>query len=134
MYQYIVKEVVGVVDGDTIDVIIDLGFSILFTTRIRLAGIDSPESRTSNKEEKVLGLIAKNYLRETLKESKSILIKTEKANSSEKYGRFLGWIFIDDEPISLNEKMIEQGYAWDYSGKSKNKDLEELKAKQSRIS
>lgn len=134
MYQYIVKEVVDVIDGDTIDVIIDLGFSILFTTRIRLAGIDSPESRTSNKEEKALGLITKSYLKKTLKESKSIIIKTEKANSSEKYGRFLGWIYINDETRSLNEKMVEQGYAWNYLGETKTKDLNELKIKQSRKS
>jgi len=90
MYQYYVREVKSVVDGDTIDVVIDLGFNVLFEQRVRLAGIDTPESRTSDKFEKTLGIEAKEYLKKQLKEAKSVIIKTEKMDSSEKYGRILG--------------------------------------------
>ena len=82
MYEYFVKSVTNVVDGDTIDVIIDLGFDILFSSRVRMAGIDSPESRTRDLKEKALVLESKEYLKKTLKDAKSIIIKTEKMNSS----------------------------------------------------
>ena len=127
MYQYFVKEVKNVVDGDTIDVIIDLGFDILFSSRVRLAGIDTPESRTTNKAEKVLGLESKDYLKKHLKDAKSVVIKTEKMNSSEKYGRILGWIYVNGDTESLNDKMINDGYAWGYLGETKVKDFEILK-------
>ena len=127
MYQYFVKEVKNVVDGDTIDVIIDLGFDILFASRVRLAGIDTPESRTTDKAEKALGLESKEYLKKHLKDSKSVVIKTEKMNSSEKYGRILGWIYVNGDTESLNDKMINDGYAWGYLGDTKIKDFEVLK-------
>ena len=127
MYQYFVKEVKNVVDGDTIDVIIDLGFDILFQSRVRLAGIDTPESRTTDKTEKVLGLESKDYLKKHLKDAKSVVIKTEKMNSSEKYGRILGWIYVNGDTESLNDKMINDGYAWGYLGETKVKDFEILK-------
>jgi len=127
MYEYFVKEVKAVVDGDTIDVIIDLGFDILFASRVRLAGIDTPESRTTDKAEKVLGLESKEYLKKHLKDSKSVVIKTEKMNSSEKYGRILGWIYVNGDTESLNDKMINDGYAWGYLGDTKIKDFEVLK-------
>jgi micrococcal nuclease len=127
MYEYFVKEVKNVVDGDTIDVIIDLGFDILFASRVRLAGIDTPESRTTDKAEKVLGLESKEYLKKHLKDSKSVVIKTEKMNSSEKYGRILGWIYVNGDTESLNDKMINDGYAWGYLGDTKIKDFEVLK-------
>jgi micrococcal nuclease len=127
MYEYFVKEVKAVVDGDTIDVIIDLGFDILFASRVRLAGIDTPESRTTDKAEKALGLESKEYLKKHLKDSKSVVIKTEKMNSSEKYGRILGWIYVNGDTESLNDKMINDGYAWGYLGDTKIKDFEVLK-------
>ena len=127
MYEYYVKEVKNVVDGDTIDVIIDLGFDILFSSRVRLAGIDTPESRTTDKAEKVLGLEAKEYLKKQLKDAKTIVIRTEKMNSSEKYGRILGWVYVNGESESLNNKMINDGYAWGYLGDTKLKDFEVLK-------
>jgi micrococcal nuclease len=83
MYEYHVKKVTKVVDGDTIDVEIDLGFSISFSSRVRLAGIDTPESRTTNKEEKVLGLESKKVLGDRIANAKSIVIRTEKMDSSE---------------------------------------------------
>jgi micrococcal nuclease len=127
MYEYFVKEVKNVVDGDTIDVIIDLGFDILFSSRVRLAGIDTPESRTTDKAEKALGLESKEYLKKHLKDAKSVVIKTEKMNSSEKFGRILGWLYINKDTVSVNDKMINDGYAWGYMGDAKIKDFEALK-------
>jgi micrococcal nuclease len=128
VYEYFVKEVTKVVDGDTIDVVIDLGFDIMFSSRVRLAGIDTPESRTTDKVEKALGLESKEYLKKNLKDAKSIVIKTEKMNSSEKYGRILGWLYINDDTESINDKMINDGYAWGYLGETKVKDFEVLKS------
>ena len=127
MYEYFVKEVKNIVDGDTIDVVIDLGFDILFASRVRLAGIDTPESRTTDKAEKALGVEAKEYLKKCLKDSKSVVIRTEKMDSSEKYGRILGWVYVNGESESLNNKMINDGYAWGYLGDTKIKDFETLK-------
>jgi len=132
MYEYFVKEVKNVVDGDTIDVIIDLGFDILFASRVRLAGIDTPESRTTDKAEKALGLEAKEYLKKQLKDAKSVVIRTEKMDSSEKYGRILGWVYVNGESESVNNKMINDGYAWGYLGETKIKDFEALKKARSK--
>ena len=127
MYEYYVRKIEKIVDGDTIDVLIDLGFDILFQSRVRLAGIDTPESRTRDLKEKALGLESKEYLKKTLKEAKSVVIKTEKINSSEKYGRILGWLYINGDTESINDKMINDGYAWGYMGDTKVKDFEALK-------
>jgi micrococcal nuclease len=127
MYEYRVKQVLKVVDGDTVDVDIDLGFSISYTQRVRLAGIDTPESRTLDKAEKALGLESKKYLTDLLKSAKQIVIRTEKPDSTEKYGRILGWMFIDGESESVNASLVAKGYAWDYMGETKVKDFELLK-------
>jgi len=127
MYEYYVKKVENVVDGDTIDVLIDLGFDILFASRVRLAGIDTPESRTKDLAEKALGLESKEYLKKALKDAKSVVIKTEKMNSSEKYGRILGWLYINGDTASINDMMINDGYAWGYMGDTKVKDFDALK-------
>jgi micrococcal nuclease len=129
MYEYHIKKVLKIVDGDTIDVEIDLGFSVSFTQRVRLAGIDTPESRTTDLKEKALGLEVKEYLKNLLDGAEDIVIQTEKPDSSEKYGRILGWLFINDDDTSLNEKMINDGYAWEYDGGTKKKDFESLLAK-----
>ena len=129
MFEYYVKKVTKVVDGDTIDVEIDLGFDISFSSRVRLAGIDTPESRTLNKMEKALGLEAKSYLKSQIESAKTIVIKTEKMNSSEKYGRILGWLFLDGSEVSMNEKMISDGHAWGYLGDTKVKDFNALAEK-----
>lgn len=126
MFEYYVKEVTNVVDGDTIDVVIDLGFDILFQSRVRLAGIDTPESRTSDKMEKVLGLESKEYLKKAIKAAKTVVIRTEKMDSSEKYGRILGWVYLDGNSTSINHELIEKGYAWGYLGDTKVKDFEAL--------
>lgn len=128
MYEYRVKKITGVVDGDTIDVDIDLGFNVSFSQRVRLAGIDTPESRTSDKFEKTLGLESKEYLKSKLKDAKLVVIKTEKPDSSEKYGRILGWLYVDGDTVSVNDHMIEDGYAWGYLGETKVKDFAALAA------
>jgi micrococcal nuclease len=129
MFEYYVKKVTKVVDGDTIDVEIDLGFDISFSSRVRLAGIDTPESRTTDKMEKALGLEAKAYLKHEIEAAKTVVIKTEKMDSSEKYGRILGWVFLDGATVSLNEKMITDGHAWGYLGDTKVKDFNALAEK-----
>ena len=116
-FSYRVAEVTKIVDGDTIDVIIDLGFDILHKSRVRLFGIDTPESRTRNAEEKVRGLLSKNFLKEHLNTSKKILIKTHKGEETGKFGRILGEIFIDG--VNINQKMCDDGYAVAYYGQNK---------------
>ena len=129
MYEYRVKKVNKIVDGDTIDVDIDLGFDISFSSRVRLAGIDTPESRTTDAKEKALGLEVKEKIKKELAAAKDVVIKTEKPDSSEKYGRILGWVFLDGADLSLNQKLINEGYAWTYGGGTKIKDFDELVAK-----
>jgi micrococcal nuclease len=91
-----------------------------------LAGIDTPESRTKDLKEKALGLESKEYLKKYLKDAKSVVIKTEKMDSSEKYGRILGWVYVNDDTESINDKMINDGYAWGYMGDTKIKDFDAL--------
>ena len=126
MYEYYVRKIENVVDGDTIDVLIDLGFDILFKSRVRLAGIDTPESRTRDLAEKKLGLESKEYIKKLLKDAKSIIIKSEKMNSTEKFGRILGWLYINGDKVSTNDHMINDGYAWGYMGDAKVKDFDAL--------
>ena len=127
MYTYRVRKVHKVVDGDTIDVDIDLGFNVSYYQRVRLAGIDTPESRTTDKAEKELGLEVKKKLGEYLANATDIVIRTEKPDSTEKYGRILGWLYIDGAEKSVNEALIAGGYAWEYMGDTKVKDFELLK-------
>lgn len=125
-YIYRIRSIHKVVDGDTIDADIDLGFDISLTKRIRLAGIDTPESRTSDANEKKLGLESKEWLKNRLQFAKNILIKTELPDSTEKYGRIIGHLFINDEPTSLNDQMIAEGYALAYDGGTKDKNFSVL--------
>ena len=130
-YNFRVTKINRVVDGDTIDVTIDLGFDLYKKERVRVAGVDTPEKRTRDKEEKALGIDATNWLKqkleETIKGDEELLIRTALKGGVGKYGRLLGWLYIGDASISLNELMIEQGYAWAYDGGTKKKDFEELR-------
>ena len=121
-----------VLDGDTIDVTIDLGFDLYKKERVRIAGVDTPEKRTRNLEEKELGIDAtewlKNKLKETLAGNDELSIRTELVGGVGKYGRLLGWLYVGDSQYSLNEQMITEGYAWEYDGGTKKKDFEELRA------
>jgi len=125
-YIYRIKQILKVVDGDTIDASIDLGFDISLEKRIRFAGIDTPESRTTNLKEKALGLESKEWLKKALEGAKDILIKTELPDSTEKYGRIIGHLFINGQETSLNTQMIDAGYALAYDGGTKGMDLELL--------
>ena len=129
MYEYRVKKILKIVDGDTIDVDLDLGFDISFTQRVRLAGIDTPESRTTDKYEKTLGLEVKDKLKKAIDAATTVVIRTEKPDSTEKYGRILGWIFLDGNPVSINQTLIDEGFAWSYMGETKIKNFDALLAK-----
>ena len=130
-YNFRVTEINRVLDGDTIDVTIDLGFDLYKKERVRVAGVDTPEKRTKNLEEKALGIDATNWLKEklesTLAGDDELSIRTELVGGVGKYGRLLGWLYIGDEDLSLNEQMITEGYAWEYDGGKKQKDFEELR-------
>ena len=125
-YIYRIRTISKVVDGDTIDADIDLGFDISLSKRIRLAGIDTPESRTTNIKEKAMGLESKEWIKKTLEGAKDILIKTELPDSTEKYGRIIGHLFINGQETSLNNQMITDGYALAYGGGTKDKNFDVL--------
>ena len=130
-YNFRVIEINRVVDGDTIDVTIDLGFDLYKKERVRVAGIDTPEKRTRDLEEKKLGIDATNWLKEQLESTiagdDELSIRTELDGGVGKYGRLLGWLYVGDSNVSLNEQMIEEGYAWAYDGGTKQKNFEELR-------
>jgi endonuclease YncB( thermonuclease family) len=119
MYEYEIREVTKVVDGDTIDVVFDVGFSMFRKERIRLNGIDTPESVTSDVTEKKLGLESKQFLQMWLSRQTKIRAKTTK---DDKYGRILAEVYGDDG-VCVNRLMVEKGYAWDYDGGTKHKDF-----------
>ena len=130
-YNFRVTKINRVVDGDTIDVTIDLGFELYKKERVRVAGVDTPEKRTRDKEEKELGIDATNWLKdklnETIKGDEELIIRTELKGGVGKYGRLLGWLYVGDSDISLNEQMITEGYAWSYDGGTKQKNFEDLR-------
>ena len=130
-YNFRVTKINKVVDGDTIDVTIDLGFDLYKKERVRVAGIDTPEKRTRDLEEKALGIDATNWLKAKLAEAitgdDELTIRTELSGGIGKYGRLLGWLYIGDGDVSLNEEMITEGYAWEYDGGTKQKNFEELR-------
>jgi micrococcal nuclease len=142
-YNFRVISVDRVVDGDTIDVTLDLGFNICKSERIRVAGIDTPEKRTRNLEEKELGIDATEWIKAKLKGAitgeEDLVIKTELEGGMGKYGRLLGWLYIGypkcnadcncecHQQKSINELIVEEGYAWEYDGGTKTKDLDDLR-------
>ena len=130
-YNFRVTKINRVVDGDTIDVTIDLGFDLYKKERVRIAGVDTPEKRTRDLEEKELGIDATNWLKEKLDGAiagdDDLVIRTELVGGVGKYGRLLGWLYIGDADSSLNEQMIDEGYAWPYDGGTKQKNFEDLR-------
>ena len=130
-YNFRVVKINRVVDGDTIDVTIDLGFDLMKKERVRIAGVDTPEKRTRDLEEKALGIDATNWMKEKLegaiKGDDELTIRTELKGGVGKYGRLLGWLYVGDVDVSLNEQMITEGYAWEYDGGTKKKDFQELR-------
>ena len=121
MYEY-ACEVKRVVDGDTIDVVLDLGFDIQYRSRVRLYGIDTPESRTRNLDEKARGKMAGTYLKEAVEKGEKVVIQTKLKDSRGKFGRVLGDVVVDG--VNINKAMIENNYAVAYHGQSKE-DVEE---------
>jgi len=130
-YNFRVTEINRVLDGDTIDVTIDLGFDLYKKERVRVAGVDTPEKRTKNLEEKALGIDATNWLKQKLEDTiagdEELSVRTELKGGVGKYGRLLGWLYIGDESVSLNEQMITEGYAHAYDGGTKDMNLEKLR-------
>ena len=130
-YNFRVTKIVKVLDGDTIDVLIDLGFDLFKKERVRIAGVDTPEKRTRDLEEKALGIDATVWMKDKLtgaiKGDDELIIRTELKGGVGKYGRLLGWLYVGDSDLSLNEQMITEGYAWAYDGGTKKKDFEELR-------
>ena len=125
-------EINKVLDGDTIDVTIDLGFDLYKKERVRIAGVDTPEKRTRDLEEKALGIDATNWLKKKLEDTiagdgDELAIRTELVGGVGKYGRLLGWLYVGESDLSLNEQMIDEGYAWCYDGGTKQKNFEELR-------
>jgi micrococcal nuclease len=129
-FSYRVNKVTKVVDGDTIDVIIDLGFDIMYKSRVRLFGIDTPESRTRDLVEKKYGLMSKDFLKDKLKNAEKIVIKTHKGEETGKFGRILGEIFCDN--VNINQQMCDVGHAVAYYGQSKD-DIQEEHLKNRKI-
>jgi len=120
MYEYRIIGIPKVIDGDTLDVMFDLGFKIQTWERCRLAGIDAPESRTTDLKEKQYGIAAKQFVEDWLKCQPKLWARTTK---DDKYGRMLVEIYSDSSIVSLNSLMINEGYAWGYMGETKAKDF-----------
>ena len=120
-YSYRVKSIVKTIDGDTFDCIMDLGFDVLLEARVRMMGIDTPESRTRDLEEKKFGLLAKEYLTEKLA-TEDLIVTTEVDNEKGKFGRILGWVWANG--INVNKQMIDENMAVAYHGQSKD-DIEQ---------
>ena len=121
MYEY-KCEVVKIIDGDTVDVILDLGFSILHKARVRLYAIDTPESRTRNKDEKVRGLLAKNFVVQNVNAAEQCVIQTHLKDSKGKFGRVLGTLVTDG--LDVNQALVDNHLAVSYHGQNKA-DIEE---------
>ena len=117
MYEYSC-EVEKVVDGDTIDVTLDLGFDIFHKCRVRLYAIDTPESRTRNKDEKARGKMTTAFLKEAIEEGEKVVIQTKLKDSKGKYGRVLGDVVVDD--VNINQLMVKCHLAVAYHGQSKD--------------
>jgi len=115
MYEY-KATIRRVVDGDTVDVTLDLGFDILYNNRIRLLGIDTPEIRTRDLEEKALGLAAKDRVKELCPVGSTVILRTTKDGKG-KFGRILGEIFVEEQ--SVNKLLVEEGHAVEYFGGKK---------------
>lgn len=126
MFEYAIKEVNKIVDGDTVDLSIDLGFSVVYKHRFRLSNIDTPESNSKDPAERTLAEDAKTFVTEWVRQNQPLTVKTTK---DDKYGRMLGEIFAPGKAESLNKMMIRLGYAWEYDGTVKNKDIQTLKSK-----
>jgi micrococcal nuclease len=113
MYQYKIKKIHRIIDGDTVDLEMDLGFGITLSHRVRLKDIDAAETRTKDLKEKAEGLLAKEWLEKELSKPGEWIIETTK---DDKYGRILGTLYLVGEPVTVNERMVNDGIARPYLG------------------
>jgi micrococcal nuclease len=111
MYQYKIKKITRIIDGDTIDADIDLGFNLTISQKIRLKGLNASETRTLNLEEKKKGIEARLWLEKELSKEGQWIIETTK---EDKYGRILGTLYLIGDSVTLNEKMLNEGIAKPY--------------------
>ena len=116
--SYNIRTITRIIDGDTFDCILDLGFDVLLEARVRMMGIDTPESRTRDLEEKKYGLLAKEWLKEKIGHAEDVTVRTQVDNEKGKFGRILGQVWVGDQ--NINKQMIEEGYAVAYWGQSKD--------------
>ena len=128
MYQYKISEVLRVIDGDTVDVMIDLGFNVLMKQRVRLSHIDAPSIRTLDEEVKKYGMRAKEKLEEYLKTGDILIVSTQNPNKTEKYGRILGELYVEGNRLTASEYLFANQYAWVYDEGNRKTDLSELAA------
>jgi micrococcal nuclease len=111
MYQYKIKKINRIIDGDTVDLDIDLGFSIAISHRVRLKGIDAAETRTKDLEEKAEGIRARLWLEKELSREGEWIIDTHK---EDKYGRILGTLYLVGDSVTVNERMLTEGIVKPY--------------------
>ncbi len=129
MYQYKVKKIIKIIDGDTFSAELDLGFNLSYSVHIRLTDIDAPEVRTLNEDMKKYGLRAKQKLEEYLKGGDGdLLVTTLKPSSDDKYNRVLATAYKEGQNLTASEFMLANQYAWCYDGKEKETDLSKLAA------
>lgn len=111
MYQYKIKKIKRIIDGDTIDIDIDLGFNLTISHRVRLKGINAAETRTKDLKEKAEGIKARLWLEKELAREGEWVIETHK---EDKYGRILGTLYLEGDSVTLNEKILSEGIAKPY--------------------
>ena len=130
-------KVTRVLDGDTFDCTLDLGFDIYLKQRCRMTGMDTPESRTRDKEEKYRGLLSKAYLKDLLKTAKNnVILRCDDDDETGKFGRVLAdviYIKEDGSELNLNKEMIDKGYAVEYKGQSKDDIIDEHLANKQKL-
>jgi micrococcal nuclease len=126
MYQYKISNIIRVIDGDTVEATLDLGFNIQLKQTIRLTNIDAPSIRTLDEEVKKYGLRAKEKLEEYLKTGDRIIVATQNPNKTEKFGRVLGEVYVEGNNLTASEYLFSNQYAWVYDEKNRKSDLSEL--------
>jgi micrococcal nuclease len=126
MYQYKISNILRVIDGDTVEATLDLGFNIHLKQIIRLTNIDAPSIRTLDEEVKKYGLRAKEKLEEYLKTGDRIIVATQNPNRTEKFGRVLGELYVEGNSLTASEYLFSNEYAWVYDEENRKSDLSEL--------
>lgn len=114
MYKYKISQIIRVIDGDTVEAIIDLGFNIHLKQNIRLSNINAPTIRTLDEEVKKYGLRAKEKLEEYINTGESIIVATQKPRENDKYGRVLGELYVEGHSLTASEYLLANQYVWLY--------------------